>query len=73
MELEAKNYFSALFPLLDDEKRDASFKNDQNRIIEFNTAVCYLLAFIFPRLDDKFLRETYAADGTMFATLSHSI
>ena len=73
MELEAKNYFSALFPLLDDEKRDASFKNDQNRIIEFNTAVCYLLAFIFPRLDDKFLRETYAADGTMFATLSHSM
>lgn len=73
LELEAKNYFSALFPLLDDEKRDASLKNDQNRIIEFNTAVCYLLAFVFPRLDSEFLAETYSADGTMFATLSHSM
>lgn len=73
MSLEAKNYFSALFPLLDDEKRDASLKNDQNRIIEFNTAVCYLLAFVFPRLEADFLREIYSSDGTMFATLSHSM
>lgn len=70
--LEAQNYFSALFPLLDDEKRDASLKNDQNRIIEFNTAVCYLLAFIFPRLEGEFLRDAYAAGG-MFATLSHAM
>ena len=72
LELEAKNYFSALFPLLDDESRDASMKNDQNRIIEFNTAVCYLLAFVFPRLDPEFLREAYAAGG-MYATLSHAM
>lgn len=73
LELEAKNYFSALFPLLDDEKRDAALKNDQNRIIEFNTAVCYLLSFVFPRLDAEFLKIAYSADGTMFATLSHSM
>lgn len=47
-------------------------KNDQNRIIEFNTAVCYLLAFVFPRLDAEFLRESYAAGG-MYATLSHAM
>ena len=72
LELEAKNYFSALFPLLDDESRDASMKNDQNRIIEFNVAVCYLLAFVFPRLDREFLREAYSA-GKMYSTLSHSM
>lgn len=72
LELEAKNYFSALFPLLDDERRDASLKNDQNRIIEFNTAVCYLLAFVFPRLEEEFLKETYAESG-IYATLSHAM
>lgn len=72
LQLEAKNYFSALFPLLDDESRDAAMKNDQNRIIEFNTAVCYLLSFIFPRLDAEFLKEAYAAGG-MYATLSHAM
>ena len=57
---------------MDDETRDASLKNDQNRIIEFNTAVCYLLSFVFPCLDAEFLRESYAAGG-MYATLSHSM
>jgi ribosomal RNA-processing protein 12 len=68
----AQNYYAALFPLLDDESRDAALKNDQNRIIEFNVAVCYLLSFVFPCLDAEFLRKVYGEDG-VFATLSHAM
>ena len=71
--LEPKAYFEALFPLLDDEKRDVALKNDQNRIIEFNTAICYLLAFVFPRLDGEYLREIYADGGMIYGTLSHAM
>lgn len=57
---------------MDDESRDVSLKNDQNRIIEFNTAVCYLLSFVFPCLDVEFLREAYNSGG-VYATLSHAM
>ena len=69
MALSAESYFVVLFPLLDDERREKALGNE-DRIIELNSSIMYLLSFVFPHLSAEFIQTQYPS---MYSTLSHSM
>ncbi len=68
-----ETYFSAIFPLLDDESKEGRFGGVEAKIVDFNVAVCYLLSFVFPLLPQEMLRAEAENNGRLYATFAHSM
>ncbi len=55
-----ENYFDALWPLLDNEKKEAIGGMGRGKATGFNTSNAYLLSFVVPRMHRESLRERYS-------------
>lgn len=54
------NYFTSLFPLLDDRERESKAKMDEKKAHAWNTSIIYLIGFIIPQLGEDYLRNNYS-------------